>query len=273
MPRYSAPSTTGLADTVPFSSTTITILRAWSDMMATSGRSLASYGCEAGRRRRPKMPGTRNPSGFGQRGAAGDGAGIGVQRVVDEIHHPLVHELVLVHEPDGYRLGIGQGRGAGTVLIKARVVQVVGFRGGEDEMDRIDGHDRGQERRARRATDDQVAGIDLAARHASIERGADLGEGEIQFRLAQFGRGDLHLGGGVGECGAGAIEIGDGADVALDQFLGAVELGLRQCLGRFGGSQVGLGRSTAIVKVLWSIENRRSPFLTICPSSKLTLSR
>ncbi len=67
----------------------------------------------------------------------------------------------------------------------------------EDEVDRIDGDDRGEQRRAGLAAGDQVARIDAPVRDAAGDRRAHLGPFQIELRHLQGGFGRFHRRHGV----------------------------------------------------------------------------
>src|SRR5262249_31513221 len=150
-------------------------------------------------------------------GAAANGAGLGIEHVVDEVHPPLVLELGLVGEAYRHRvLHVARG-GPRPGSRKPYVAKEVGFAAVEDEMDRVDRYDEGEQRRVALSTGDEVAGIDAPVGDAPADRRPHVGPFEVERGLPQrsFGRGDLA--GGVALSGLAGVEFALGYGLVAHQ--------------------------------------------------------
>ncbi len=201
-------------------------------------------------------------------GAAANGAGPCVEHVVDEVHVALMLEFGLVREPDRDRVLHVAGGRASPRLREPDVAQEVCLAAVEYEVDRVDGHDDGEQRRAARTTGDEVAGIDAPVRDAPGDRCAHLCPFEIELRLLQGSLGRAHLAGGVTlGCPAG-IELALGHGLVahqrgrplhvkggdLELGLGALEIGLRLLDRELIGARIDDEQSVALLDQLAFVE-------------------
>ena len=215
-PSTIGPSSTRLVPTVPSSATVKTILLAWSDAIALSGTSSASRS-PPNSRSRPKKPGVSRPSLLSKMARPRMVPVLGLTHVVDEIHPALVLEIGLVGEPDRDRiLHVARrrprsGRGEPQVAQEVRLAAV------EHEVNGIDRHDDGQQRRAGLAAGDQIAGIDAPVGDAPGDRRAHLGPFEIELGLLERGLGRGDLAGGVALRRSPGIELPLGHGLAAHQ--------------------------------------------------------
>ena len=170
--------------------------------------------------------GCHAPIRVGHNGARADRAGASVNGVAHEVERAPVRETLVRGQPDlhGQR---GLAAGARSGPRAAHDVEVRGFVDVEVHVQRVDGHDRGQQRgRAGDTAADQVA---LGHEHAVNAPGdgrRDAGVGQIQPRRSDGGLGRLHLGLARTARGDGIV-VGLARDSAgRHQALGAVEVGL-----------------------------------------------
>ena len=182
-PSTIGPSSTSLVPTVPSSATVKTILLDWSDAIALSGIEQRLV-LAAEQAQPPEEAGGQQAVLVVEDGAAADGAGLRIERVVDEIHPALMLVFGLVREPHRDRVlhvaGGGPRAGGG----EPQVAQEVRLAAVEDEVNGIDRHDDGQQRRAGLAAGDEIAGIDAPVGDAPADRRAHLGPFEIELAPA-----------------------------------------------------------------------------------------
>jgi hypothetical protein len=139
-----------------------------------------------------------------------------------------VAELRLVAERQAHRIGVVARGGAAAVAGLPHVAEVGRLVHVEVEVDRVDRDDRRQQRRARVAAGDDVAGRDQPAPDPPGDRGDDPGPFEVELHQAQLRLGD----GDGGERGAHRLRplvdlaLRDGVGAA--QLVGAAELAQRQ---------------------------------------------
>ena len=157
-------------------------------------------------------------------GAAADGAGLGIDRVIDEIHSPHMREFRLVGEADGHGIRRVARRGPRPGGGETEIMQKVRFAAVEHEMDGIDRHDDAQERRAGLAARNEVAGIDALVGNAAGNGRADLGPFEIELRLFQSGVGGVELARGVALDRFSRVEFPYGQRLILDQRRRAIDV-------------------------------------------------
>ena len=97
-----------------------------------------------------------------------------IDHVVDEIHPAVVLVVGLVGEPHRDRILHVARRRSRSGRGEPQVAQEVGFAAVEHEVDGIDRHDDGQQRRAGLPAGDQIAGIDAPVGDAAGDRRAHL---------------------------------------------------------------------------------------------------
>src|SRR5262249_47704825 len=150
-------------------------------------------------------------------GATAYGTGLGIERIIDEIHPARMRVVGLIRQPDRDGvLDIAGGRPR-SGRCKAQIAQEIRLAAIEDEVNGIDRHDHCQERRTSLATGYEIASIDAAIGDAASDRCAPLRPFEVELRLLQrsFGRSDL----------AGRVALGrfPGIEFALGERLAAHE--------------------------------------------------
>ena len=108
-------------------------------------------------------------------------------------------------------------------------------------VDRIDGDDRGQQRRSGLPAGDQVAGIDAPVRDASRERRAHLRPFEVELGRLEIGLGALLRADRAVEVGAALVDVARRDGAVLRQALGALDLVLRELDLGLGARDLGAG--------------------------------
>ena len=108
-----------------------------------------------------------------------------VELIVDEVHDAGMSPFGLVGKADHDGIFDVPRRWPLPLRGEARVAEIIGLRCIEDEMDRVKGHDRRQQRRARLTAFDEIAGIDPVVRDAAGNGRAHLRPFEIELGVAQ----------------------------------------------------------------------------------------
>src|SRR5262249_34506287 len=127
-----------------------------------------------------ELPGPHDLVRVGEGGPDADGAGLGVDRAVDERHAPLVGEHRTVRQQQRQRGPRALGGAALRVeLDPGRELQIVGLRDGEVDVDGVDRGDGGEQGRIALAY--EVATVHLYLAHDAGHRGFHGGVVDVEL--------------------------------------------------------------------------------------------
>ncbi len=153
-------------------------------------------------------------------GPAADRAGAPIDLIIEEVHDAAARPFRLIGKPHGN--GVFQlARHSLAPFRRARVANIVGLRGVENEMNRFERHDCRQQGRSRLSALNEISRIDATVRYAPRDRCANLGPLKIKLGVSErgFGAQDLRLGDLTARFSL--IDVAHGNGPALRHFLRA----------------------------------------------------
>ncbi len=166
-------------------------------------------------------------------------AGALVDLVVDEVHRSRMRPGVLVGQADRDGCLVIARGGQLAAQHGPLIAEEVGLAHVEDEVDRIEGHDGGEQRGAGVAGH-EIADVDATVGDPPFDRGPHLGVSQIQLCLVEMGHRRGEIGVGLALLGQPLVQGGLRQRRGGDELAGPVELELGQLRPRPGAVDRGL---------------------------------